>query len=393
VKIAGTYTINAPQDQVWAALNDIEVLARIVPGCERLEQTGENEFRGTVKIGIQSIKGTYSGRIRLEDIQPPRHYRLIANGKSSNGVVDGSGTVDLVEQDGKTLLSYTGDAQIGGTLASVGQRLIEGASRQLINQSLKALAEQIATRASKSDTEGAAETPSSGTASEDATLAVPWPFPGSTHPAVTSEAPTGGASEAAPGAANEDATLAVPWPFPGSTHPAVTSEVPSGAPEATRSAASEDASIKAPQEPTETAMPWPFPGSTHPSVTSEAPTGSAPEATRSAASEDASIKAPQEPTETAMPWPFPGSTHPAVSSEAPTGDLSAPAPTAPGAAAAAAPAPPTFERRTVVVPHDEQLKPETILRGAVEDFLKERPWLPAVVIAFLLGYLLARRHR
>src|SRR5215211_1045368 len=125
----------------------MEVLARIVPGCERLVQTGENEYEGTVKIGIQSIKGSYSGKIRLEDIQAPHHYKLIASGRSSNGVVDGSGSVDLAEQDGKTVLTYGGDAQIGGTLASVGQRLIEGASKQMINQSIKALVEQINLRA------------------------------------------------------------------------------------------------------------------------------------------------------------------------------------------------------------------------------------------------------
>src|SRR6476619_8592918 len=129
----------------------MEVLARIVPGCERLEQTGENEYVGTVKIGIQSIKGTYNGKIRLEDIQPPHHYKLVASGRSASGVVDGSGTVDLAEQDGKTVLTYGGDAQIGGTLASVGQRLIEGASKQMINQSLKALVEQINARNSPSE--------------------------------------------------------------------------------------------------------------------------------------------------------------------------------------------------------------------------------------------------
>jgi len=146
VKISGSYTIDAPRDVVWEALNDIEVLARCVPGCERLEQVGDNEYEGTIKIGIQAIRGVYSGRIRIEDIDPPNHYKLIASGKSANGVVDGVGTVDLVAQDGKTLLMYGGEAQVGGTLASVGQRLIEGASRQLINQSLKALAEQVATR-------------------------------------------------------------------------------------------------------------------------------------------------------------------------------------------------------------------------------------------------------
>lgn len=147
MKITGTYTLDAGREEVWAALNDIDVLARVVPGCERLEQHGEHDFEGTVKIGIQAIRGTYSGRIRFEDVQPPHHYKLVANGKSANGVVDGSGTVDLEQlPDGKTLLTYGGDAQIGGVLASVGQRLIEGASRQMINQSLKALAEQIALR-------------------------------------------------------------------------------------------------------------------------------------------------------------------------------------------------------------------------------------------------------
>ena len=147
MKITGQYTISAPREQVWAALNDLDVLARVVPGCQRLEQVGEHEFEGTLKIGIQAIKGTYHGRIRLEDMRPPEHYRLVANGKGSNGVVDGVGTVDLTEQDGQTLLSYGGEAKIGGTLASVGQRLIEGTARQLINQSLKALSEQIAQRA------------------------------------------------------------------------------------------------------------------------------------------------------------------------------------------------------------------------------------------------------
>ncbi len=147
MKITGSYTLDASLEEVWAALNDIDVLARVVPGCERLDLVGDNMFEGTVKIGIQAIKGAYNGRIRLEDIQPPHHYKLVASGKSASGVVDGSGTVDLeVLPDGKTLLNYGGDAQIGGVLASVGQRLIEGASRQLINQSLKALADQIVQR-------------------------------------------------------------------------------------------------------------------------------------------------------------------------------------------------------------------------------------------------------
>jgi len=147
MKISGDSTINATQLQVWTALNDIEVLARVVPGCEKLEQVGENQFEGTVKLGMAGIKGVYSGKIRLEDVDAPRYYKLVAAGKGSNGVVDAVGTVELVSQpDGQTLLKYGGEAQIGGMLASVGQRLIEGAARQLIGQSLKALEQQIMQR-------------------------------------------------------------------------------------------------------------------------------------------------------------------------------------------------------------------------------------------------------
>lgn len=148
MKISGTATINAPQAQVWAALNDIDVLARVVPGCEKLEQIAENQFEGVVKLGMAGIKGVYSGKIRLEDVDAPRYYKLIAAGKGSNGVVDAVGTVELETlPDGNTSLKYGGEAQIGGMLASVGQRLIEGAARQLIGQAIKALEAQIAQRA------------------------------------------------------------------------------------------------------------------------------------------------------------------------------------------------------------------------------------------------------
>jgi carbon monoxide dehydrogenase subunit G len=147
VKISGNYTINATQTQVWTALNDIEVLARVVPGCESLAEVEENQFEGTIKIGIAGIKGVYSGKIRLEDVNPPQSYKLVAAGKGSNGVVDGVGFVELEPlEGGKTNLKYSGEAQIGGMLASVGQRLIDGASKQLIGQALKALEQQILQR-------------------------------------------------------------------------------------------------------------------------------------------------------------------------------------------------------------------------------------------------------
>ncbi|MCE2850832.1 MAG: carbon monoxide dehydrogenase, partial [Chloroflexaceae bacterium] len=73
MKISGDSIINATQLQVWTALNDIEVLARVVPGCEKLEQVGDNQFEGTVKLGMAGMKGVYSGKIRLEDVDAPRY--------------------------------------------------------------------------------------------------------------------------------------------------------------------------------------------------------------------------------------------------------------------------------------------------------------------------------
>ena len=155
MKITGTAVIKAPQAAVWAALNDMDVLARVVPGCESLNDLGDNHYEGVVKIGIAGIKGSYSGKIRLEDIEAPKHYKLVAAGKGSNGVVDAVGTVDLETlADGTTQLNYGGEAQIGGMLASVGQRLIEGAARQLIGQAVKALEAQILQRLPATDAAG-----------------------------------------------------------------------------------------------------------------------------------------------------------------------------------------------------------------------------------------------
>ena len=160
MKITGTAVIKAPQAAVWAALNDMDVLARVVPGCESLNDLGDNHYEGVVKIGIAGIKGSYSGKIRLEDIDAPKHYKLIAAGKGSNGVVDAVGTVDLETlADGTTQLNYGGEAQIGGMLASVGQRLIEGAARQLIGQAVKALEAQILQRLPATDAAGDANSP------------------------------------------------------------------------------------------------------------------------------------------------------------------------------------------------------------------------------------------
>jgi carbon monoxide dehydrogenase subunit G len=238
VKIAGNYTFEATREEVWSALTDPEVLARTIPGCQRLDEVGENEYESTLKVGLQAVRGVYTGRVKIDNLVRPESYDIHVDGKGSNGFLKGSGSIKLREDGASTILDYFGEAQVGGTIASVGQRLLDGAAKTLISQSLKALAQQIADR----------------------------------------RAP---APEAAP--------------------------EPVAAPAA--------------------------------SVAPAAPAPAAP---------------------------------------------AAPAPEAPAVA-------PSFERRTITVPAGEQLTEADLARGVVEDFLKERPWAPWVLVAFLIGFVLGRR--
>jgi uncharacterized protein len=146
VRIAGNYTFEATPEEVWSALNDPEVLARTIPGCQRLDEIGENEYETTLKIGLQAVRGVYSGRVKIDNIIAPESYDIHVDGKGSNGFLKGSGAIKLRVDGHTTILDYGGEAQIGGTIASVGQRLIDGAAKTLIHQSLKALATQIEDR-------------------------------------------------------------------------------------------------------------------------------------------------------------------------------------------------------------------------------------------------------
>ncbi|MEI7644313.1 MAG: carbon monoxide dehydrogenase subunit G [Chloroflexales bacterium] len=230
MRIAGNYTFEATREEVWSAINDPEVLARAIPGCQHLDQVGENEFETTLKVGLQAVRGVYHGRVKIDNLVAPESYEIHVDGKGSTGFLKGNGVIKLRAEGDSTILDYGGEAHIGGTIASVGQRLIDGAAKTLINQSLKALAALIADRRS------------------------------------------GGVADTVP------ESLAVPIPAP-------------------------------------------------------------------------------VPTAVAAPAPPPA---------------------------------PSIERRKIVVPAHEQLSEAAVVRGAIEDFFTQQPWLPWVVVAFLIGYILGR---
>lgn len=137
--VDGRYTIHAPRERVFDLLIDPAALQRALPGCERLERTSPTQFDATLKIGLAAIKGTYRGTAAIEDAERPDHLTLVVDGKGTGGFVRGRGRISLAEDAGATQVTVNGDAQIGGLLASVGQRLILAGARMLMNDFFKAI--------------------------------------------------------------------------------------------------------------------------------------------------------------------------------------------------------------------------------------------------------------
>ena len=135
MKIAGEQTLSAPRDRVWALFNDPERLSRLIPGCEKLEIISPTEFAGTLNVGIAAVKGVYAGKLKLDEVRAPEHYKMTVDGKGKQGFMRGSGTLDLAAKGpNETAATYAGDVQIGGPLVQVGQRVIDSAAKMLIGQ-------------------------------------------------------------------------------------------------------------------------------------------------------------------------------------------------------------------------------------------------------------------
>lgn len=143
MKIAGTVSIKAPAQKVWDALNSPEVLSKAIPGCEKFEKIGEDEYAITQSVGIASIRGRYTGKMAIRDKQPPQSSNLKIEGKGPGGFVQGNSKVTLVEKGAETELHYDADMQVGGLLASLGSRLIEPVAKQLVAQFFRALEKEI----------------------------------------------------------------------------------------------------------------------------------------------------------------------------------------------------------------------------------------------------------
>lgn len=146
MKIEGSSDIPVPRQQVWDAFQDPAVLAKAIPGCEKLEESGPGEYKATMKVGVGPIKGTFDGKVRLFDLEAPNAYRMAVEGTGGPGFVRGDASMKLSDTDGGTKVAYNADVQVGGLIASVGQRMLGGVSKMMLDQFFTRMTELLTTK-------------------------------------------------------------------------------------------------------------------------------------------------------------------------------------------------------------------------------------------------------
>jgi uncharacterized protein len=145
MKIEGSHAIKAPRDLLYQLMIDPEILRRCVPGLQSLEAAGDDYYKMTLKAGVGSIKGVFTGSIKLEEMREPEHYKMIVDAKGPAGFLKGEGLIGLTEQGEETLVYYTGETSVGGTIAGVGQRMVQSTAKMMAGQFFSAIeAEAVA---------------------------------------------------------------------------------------------------------------------------------------------------------------------------------------------------------------------------------------------------------
>lgn len=143
MRITGSHTVEVPRQQLWDALQDPAVLARTLPGCESLTALGDDAYAATLTAGVASIRGTYTGKVRLHDQDAPASYRLVADGSGGPGTIHADATVRLEENGRDTTVHYEADAVVGGMLGGVGQRMIAAAARRTAGEFFDAVSHDV----------------------------------------------------------------------------------------------------------------------------------------------------------------------------------------------------------------------------------------------------------
>src|SRR5262245_4313538 len=145
MKVEGSHTIKAPRELLYQLMIDPKILQRCMPGCQSLEAAGDGSYKMTLKAGVGSIKGVFTGSIVVDEMLPPEHYRMIVDAKGSPGFLKGQGSIGLIEQGEETLINYSGNVNVGGTIAGVGQRMVQSTAKMMAGQFFTAIeAESLA---------------------------------------------------------------------------------------------------------------------------------------------------------------------------------------------------------------------------------------------------------
>jgi carbon monoxide dehydrogenase subunit G len=140
MQITGEQKIAAPREQVYDAMLDPEVLKGALPGCEKLEEVGENEYIATMTIGVAMIKGKYDGKVKITDQNRPESFTMHIEGKGPQGQLGGEGKLNFEDDgEGGTIVKYAGDANVRGTLARIGSRVIQPAAKMIVGKFFESL--------------------------------------------------------------------------------------------------------------------------------------------------------------------------------------------------------------------------------------------------------------
>ena len=222
MKVQGTYTFEAPIDTVWNALFDPEVLAKTLPGCDKLEREG-NQFKGDINVKMGPVQGKFQGKVDITDIKEHESYTMIVDGRGPAGFGKATALLRVQSEGSGTRLDYDSDVQVGGKIASVGQRLLDASSRAIVKQSLEGLHEQIKALAATRPAPAAASPALVSPALEPNGAAPPEPKDAPAAPADAS----GGSAVAPANATSATAPAAAAPAPPAETRPAIAS--PAGA--------------------------------------------------------------------------------------------------------------------------------------------------------------------
>jgi carbon monoxide dehydrogenase subunit G len=153
MKVEGAYTFPGQPQQVWDLLLDPESLRACIPGVESLTETSTDHWDAVMKVGVAAIKGTYKGKVGIVEKQPPTSYTLQVEGSGGPGFVKGSAKISLEAEGDGTRVKVDGDGQVGGMLAGVGQRMLPGVAKMLMNQFFECLINRAKAGASAQSTQ------------------------------------------------------------------------------------------------------------------------------------------------------------------------------------------------------------------------------------------------